>query len=130
MYIKIIDHSQLELLRNVNKHLGKSRIPREVLHEIGMILEFKRDSDKDYIALFIKAVKNDTIGLFDKLHLHYKTIEVPDENISFIRVRGNRHPMKKKRTWCYYDVNNVDTGRKVFVIYSIKNKHLNCKGGF
>ena len=72
MYIRINSQSQLALLRNVNPYLGKYKIPREVLHEIGRIIEFEHSMKSDSIALFLQPLKNDTIDILDELHLYPK----------------------------------------------------------
>lgn len=130
MYIKISKQSQLVLLRNMNSYLGDYKIPREVLHEIGNILEFEKSNDKDYIALFIKPVKNDTTDILDELQVYPTEMELPDNNFCNIKIKGKKHPMKRKRIWSWFDIVVEKDKRRIFVIYSINKKHLHRKGGF
>lgn len=67
MYIKISKKSQLITLRGLNPYLGKRRLPKEVLHELGKLQRSRCQNKKDFIALFLEPVKNDTTELMDGL---------------------------------------------------------------
>lgn len=125
MYVKISKMSQLVILRNVNKFLGKYEIPKEVLHELGNILEFERSSKSGYIALFLKPIKNDVTEILDELQIYPLRAEFSDDNFYSIKVKG-----KKKRIWSWYDIKIEDDKRRIFVVYHMKKKDLYRKGGF
>ena len=130
MQIKIFNQNQLSILRNINPLLKEYKIPRMVLHEIGYILEFKKASNKDYVTLFLKPLKNDLIDILDRLHLYTEEVEYSENNFHTIEVKGKKHPMKKKRIWSWYDISIPNEERTIFVIYSMKKKDLKMRGGF
>ncbi|KAI4442330.1 hypothetical protein FMM80_22995 [Schaedlerella arabinosiphila] len=131
MQIKISNLSQLLILRNINPLLNKYKIPRMVLHEIGNILTFKRNSENDYVVLFLEPIKNDITGILDKLSLYIKEVELSDENIHTIEVEGKKHPMKRNRIWSWYDISVPSENHRIIVVYSMKEKDIyNKKGGF
>ncbi len=130
MQIKIFNQNQLSILRNINPLLKEYKIPRMVLHEIGNILEFKKASNKDYVTLFLKPLKNDLIDILDRLHLYTEEVEYSENNFHTIEVKGKKHPMKKKRIWSWYDISIPNEERTIFVVYSMKKKDLKMRGGF
>lgn len=130
MQIKIFNQNQLSILRNINPLLKEYKIPRMVLHEIGNILEFKKVSNKDYVTLFLKPLKNDLIDILDRLHLYTEEVEYSENNFHTIEVKGKKHPMKKKRIWSWYDISIPNEERTIFVVYSMKKKDLKMRGGF
>ena len=130
MQIKIFNQNQLSILRNINPLLKEYKIPRMVLHEIGYILEFKKASNKDYVTLFLKPLKNDLIDILDRLHLYTEEVEYSENNFHTIEVKGKKHPMKKKRIWSWYDISIPNEERTIFVVYSMKKKDLKMRGGF
>ena len=130
MQIKIFNQNQLSMLRNINPLLKEYKIPRMVLHEIGYILEFKKASNKDYVTLFLKPLKNDLIDILDRLHLYTEEVEYSENNFHTIEVKGKKHPMKKKRIWSWYDISIPNEERTIFVVYSMKKKDLKMRGGF
>lgn len=130
MQIKIFNQSQLSILRNLNPLLKEYKIPRMVLHEIGNILEFDKTTDKDYAVLFLKPLKNDLIEILDRLYLCIEEVEDLENNFHTIEVKGKKHPMKKNRIWSWYDIFIPSENRTIFVVYSMKKKDLNRKGGF
>ena len=129
MYLKIQKQNQLSLLRGINLYMGQYKIPREILHEMGCILGNKRTDKRDYIALFIEPVKNDTMDILDSLQLYPASVEILDDEFHSIPVKGKSHPMKRKRIWSWYAIQVVKERYRVYAIYSIKKKDLNSKGG-
>lgn len=101
-----------------------------VLHEIGYILEFKRTNDRDYVVLFFNPLRNDLIEILDRLQLHIEEVKDTDDNIHSIKVKGKKHPMKKNRIWSWYAIFVPSEDCTIFVVYSMKKKDLNRKGGF
>ena len=130
MQIKIFNQNQLSILRNINPLLKEYKIPRMVLHEIGNILEFKKASNKDYVILFLNPLRNDLIDILDRLHLYTEEVEYSENNFHTIKVKGKKHPMKKKRIWSWYDISIPTEERTIFVVYSMKKRDLKKKGGF
>ena len=57
-------------------------------------------------------------------------IEDIDDKFHTIKVKGKKHPMKKNRIWSWYDIFVPSEDRTIFVVYSMKKKDLNRKGGF
>ena len=127
MYIKINKKSQLALLRSINCYLGKNKIPCEVFHELRYILEVKSVRKGDYIALFIEPVKNDTTDIMDSLHLYSHT-GASDED--FHNIYFERKTQQKKKVWSWYTVNVNKYKHSIFVVYCIKKKDLDERGGF
>lgn len=101
-----------------------------VLHEIGHILEFKKTNPKDYVALFFHPLKNDLIEILDRLQIHMEEVKDIDDNFHSIKVKGEKHPMKKNRIWSWYEISIPSEERTIFVVYSMKKKDLDRKGGF
>lgn len=130
MQIKIFSQSQLSILRNINPLLKDHKIPRMVLHEIGYIFEFKKKNPNDYVILFFNPLKNDSIEILDKLQLYIEDVTDIDNNLHTIKVKGKAHPMKKNRIWSWYAIFVPSNDRTIFVVYSMKKKNLNKKGGF
>lgn len=129
MHLRIYKQSQLTLLRSVNPYMGQCKIPREILHEMGCILENSRMGKRDYIALFIEPVKNDTTDILDSLQLYPASVEISDDEFHSIPVKGKTHPMKRKRIWSWYAIQVVKERYRIYVVFSIKKKDLDNKGG-
>lgn len=129
MYLKIQKQSQLSLLRRVNPYMGRYKIPHEILHEMGCILGNRKMSRRDYIALFIEPVKNDTMDILDGLQLYPASVKILDDEFYSIPVKGKSHPMKRKRIWSWYAIQVVKERYRVYAIFSIKKKDLDNKGG-
>lgn len=125
MYIKISKKSQLVILRNINQFLEKYKIPRGVLHEIGNILEFECSGKKDYIALFLHPIKNDTSEVLDELQIYPLYVKFIDDNFHHIDLKS-----KKKVIWSWYEIKVESERQKIFVVYSMRKKDLYERGGF
>lgn len=125
MYIKFSKKSQLIILRKLNPYLGKHQLPKEVLHEMGKIQKNRCQNKEDFIALFLKPVKNDTAEILDGLQLYPVKAEFSDENIYTIQTKK-----KKKVAWTCSELWVEEENQKIFVIYSMKQKHLDGKGGY
>lgn len=130
MQIKIFNQSQLSILRNINPLLKDYKIPRMVLHEIGYILEFEKTNNNDYVVLFFNPLKNDLIEILDRLNLYIEEVEYSENKFHTIEVKGEKHPMKKSRIWSWYGIFIPSEDRTIYVVYSMKKKDLNRKGGF
>lgn len=125
MYIKVSKKSQLIILRKLNPYLGKHQLPKEVLHEMGKIQKSRCQNKKDFIALFLKPVKNDIAEILDGLQLYPVKAEFSDENIYTIQTKK-----KKKVAWTCSELWVEEENQKIFVIYSMKQKHIDGKGGY
>ena len=125
MYIKISKRSQLITLRSLNPYLGKHRLPNEVLHELGKLQECRCHNKRDFIALFLEPVKNDTMEILDGLQLYPAKIEFNDDNIYTIAVRG-----KKKAVWTCAELRVKGEKQRIFAVYPMKKKDLDTKGGY
>lgn len=119
MYIKISKVSQLVTLRNVNPFLKKRKIPKEVLYDLQKILMDKRSSKRDYIALFLKPVKNDDTDIMDELQLYPTKAEFSDNNFYTIAVKG-----KKKLVWSCCEVEVKSEMRIVYVVYPMRSRDI------
>lgn len=112
MYLKMINESQLNLLRQVNKCLGKRKLPKEALYIVRKILDKEFLGVYDYIALFMKPVKDDTSGVCDKIRFYPYTIEKDKDYFCNIKVKGN-----PKIVWSCYMIQLKETGAKIFLVY-------------
>ena len=119
MYIKISKVSQLVTLRNVNPFLKKRKIPKEVLYDLQKILMDKRSSKRDYIALFLKPVKNDDTDIMDELQLYPTKAEFSDDYFYTIAVKG-----KKKLVWRCCEVKVESEMRSIFVVYPMRSRDI------
>ncbi len=124
MYIKISKRSQLVMLRNMNPFLEKYKVPREVLHEIGNILEFECSGKRDYIALFLHSIKNDTAEILDELQIYPLKVKFEDDNFHHIDVKRKKH-----KIWSWYEIKIESEERRIFVVYPMKKKDLYGRGG-
>lgn len=122
MYLKIINESQLNILRQINKYLGKRRLPKEALYIIRKVLESESLGIHDYIALFIEPVKDDTRGICDNIQLYPYTIEKDKDYFCNVRVKGN-----SKIVWSCYMIQLKETGARIFLVYSMKKKDIQKK---
>lgn len=124
MYIKISKRSQLITLRSLNPYLGKHRVPGEILHELEKLRKSKCHGKGDFIALFLKPVKDDTAEILDALQIYLAKAEFNDNNFYQIAASG-----KKKAVWMCAELRIRKTKQKIFAVYSIREKHLDRKGG-
>lgn len=119
MYIKISKISQLITLRNINPFLKKRKIPKEVLYDLQKILMDKRSSKRDYIALFLKPVKNDDTDIMDELQLYPTKAEFSDDNFYTIAVKG-----KKKQVWSCCEIKVESEMRTIFTVYPMRRRDI------
>lgn len=70
-------------------------------------------------------MKNDTTEILDGLQLYPVKAEFRDENIYTIQTKK-----KKKVAWTCSELWVEEENQKIFVIYSMKQKHLDGKGGY
>lgn len=119
MYIKISEESQLVILRNLNPFLGKYKIPAEVLYKLSNILESEFHDKRDYIALFLHPLKNDTTEILDDLKIYPLKAEFSDDVFHCITVKN-----KKKTVWNWCNINVEDDRSRIFVVYSMRKKDL------
>lgn len=119
MYIKISKVSQLVTLRNINPFLKKRKIPQEVLYELEKILRDGCSSKRDYIALFLKPVKNDDTDIMDELQLYPDKVKFSDTNFDTIKVKG-----KRKLVWSYRELTVHSEIRTIFIVYPMRRKDI------
>ena len=122
MYLKIVNESQLELLKQVNKYLGKRKLPKEALRMVRVILEKESLGIHGYIALLLKPVKDDTRGICDKIRFYPYTMGEDKDYFCNVKVKGN-----PKIVWSCYMIQVKETGGRIFLIYSMKKKDINKK---
>lgn len=125
MYTKINKKSQLITFRSLNPYLGKYQIPREVLHELEKLQKCKCQGKRAFIALFLEPVKNDSTEILDGLHIYPAKAEFNDDNFYRIAVKGN-----KKVVWTCAELRIKKENQKVFVVYPMKQKYLDERGGY
>lgn len=119
MYLKIINESQLELLKQINKYLGKRKLPKEALRIVRVILDKESLEIHDYIALFLKPVKDDTRGICDKIRFYPYTMGEDKDYFCSVKVKGN-----SKIVWSCYMIQIKETGARIFLIYPMKKKDI------
>lgn len=120
-YLKIVNESQLIMLRQVNPYLGVRKLPDSILGVIGRILMEEKLDIQDYIAVFLDPVHNDTIEIYDDLYLYPYTIA--NEDIDFdVDVMSYRDG--KKVSWSGYGVEIKETGAKIYLIYGMKKEDV------
>lgn len=119
MYLKIINESQLDLLRQINKCLGKRKIPKEALYIVRKVLDKESLKVHDYIALFLKPIKNDTAGIYDDIKIYPYTVELEKDYYSDVKEKKN--PML---LWSCYMIQLKETGARIFLVYSMKEKDI------
>ncbi|WP_418620943.1 hypothetical protein [Sellimonas intestinalis] len=119
MYLKLVEMGQLDLLKQVNPYLGKLKVPDGVLGMIRKILGKTEWGEKDYIVLFLKPVKSDTIGLFDELKIYPDKAEEDEDEEMWEDVKDKG---KVKRMWSCYKVKLRKSDIRIYIIYSMKKK--------
>ena len=119
MYIKISKVSQLVTLRNINPFLKKRKIPQEVLYELEKLLRGGCSSKRDYIALFLKPVKNDDTDIMDELQFYPTKAEFSDDNFYTIAMKG-----KKKLVWSCREVKVESEMRSIFIVYPMRRRDI------
>lgn len=121
MFIKIVDRSQLVLLRRLNAYLGDRKVPDAVLGLIHRILEDEKIGIHDYIALFLDPVKNDTVELYDDLCIFPYTLAHKDHDFD-MEIKDRRNG--ERILWSGYGVEIKETGAKVYLIYAMRKKDV------
>lgn len=116
-YLKIVNESQLVILRQMNPYLGKYNLPDEVLRLIGRILIEEKLAVHDYIAVFLDPVKNDTNGLYEALYLYPYTLANRDKDFDIDTVSYRNG---KRISWSGYGIEIEETGAKIYLIYGMK----------
>lgn len=122
MILKIKRQRELRLLRQLNPHLGKIKIPQEILKTVDELLKRKDLGKEGCISIFTAPVKRDISDILEALEMDEKQVAIPDDNIWQIPIKGRRHPMKKKREWHFYDIILPLGLGKTYVVYSTKVK--------
>lgn len=122
MYLKITDESQLNLLRQVNPYIGKRKLPDGVLGLVRKILHKEKLKKLDYIAIFLKPVKNDNLGLFDELKFYPDRIDTNDEDFFVDLKQGG-----SKYKWACYKIKLKESGARIYLIYCMKKKDVRRK---
>ena len=124
MYIKVSKKSQMIILRKLNPFLENYRIPKRVLHEMGNIIRFECHRKKDYIALFLKPVENDTTEILDALQVYPVKAEFVDDNLYTIAVKK-----KKGIIWSYSEIKVESENQRIFAFYPMRDKDMDKRGG-
>lgn len=96
-----------------------------MLHELGKLHECRCHNKRDFIALFLEPVKNDSMDILDGLQLYPEKAEFSDDNIYTITVRG-----KKKTVWTCAKLWAKGGKQRIFAVYPMKKKDLDTKGGY
>ncbi len=124
MHISIRKRCELEMVRQMNPFLTEYKIPREVLKRVEEILDNKDLGKDGYIAILLEPMDDDCTDILEELNLDYTLVTIPDNNFYQITVKGNKHPMKRKRMWNSYDIILPGNRGKVYVIYSMTKRKL------
>lgn len=119
MYLKIVNERQLDLLKQMNKCLGKKKLPKEAFRIIRKLLNKESLGIHDYIAVFMKPVKNDTLEIHEEIRLYPYTIK--EDKGLFYNVKEKRNP---NVSWSCYMIRLKETDARIFLVYSMKNKDI------
>lgn len=120
-YLKIVNESQLVMLRQVNPYLGVRKLPDSILGVISKILMEAELNIQDYIAVFLDPVRNDTTEIYDDLYLYPYTIA--NEDIDFdVDIMSYRDG--KKISWSGYGIKIEETRAKIYLIYGMKKEDV------
>lgn len=85
----------------------------------------KCQGKRAFIALFLKSVKNDSTAILDALQIYPAKAEFNDDNLYRIAVKGY-----KKVVWTCAELRIKKENQKVFVVYPMKQKYLDERGGY
>ncbi len=121
MYIKIYTKSQLILLRNLNRLIGKYEIPLEVLKAVEKILKAKTTGEEGFVAIILKPVTSDLAQLKDILDCYPQKLKIK-EDVKQLEVLDTGTWMTKKKNW-YQDCFELKGSKdRVYVLYSVRLK--------
>lgn len=117
--IRIQTVSQWYLLKQLNNYLGKRKIPEEVMRKIYRILYEKKLGKDGFIALCLKKVRDDFIGIEELVDFYPYRLFL-EEKIDEIQTGIDRN---KSRSWyvTYAKVKGQQTN--IAVIYTTKEKY-------
>ncbi len=117
MYVKIYEQSQLVLLASLNGYL-RHRIPPEVLRKSAGLLEGQCNREKgDFVALFLKPLKDEYLELLGELQLYPSEAVFSDGN--FYTIQRKR---KQKKIWNWCEISVEGGRRRIFAVYCIRRK--------
>lgn len=116
-YLKIVNESQLVMLRQVNLYLGERKLPDAILGLIGRILMEEKLDVHDYIAVFLDPLRNDTVEIYDALYLYPYTLANEDKDFD-INIMSYRDG--KRISWSGYGIEVQETGARIYLIYGMR----------
>lgn len=122
-FIKIYTKSQLVLLRNLNRLLGRYRLPQELLKRIDYIQEKGSLGEKGSIFVLLEPVRDDVREIEDTINLYPFKIDMNNDLIR-LDIKDIGSPMTMEREWYLNYVTVHETDCRIGVIYSIRKKHL------
>ena len=122
-FIKIYTKSQLVLLRNINYLLGRYRLPREILKRMDYILENGSIGKQGAVYVLLEPVRDDLRDIEDVLNMYPLKIEFMEDIIQ-VDIQNTNNQLAKGREWYFNQVYVHKTDIRIYVIYSILQKHL------
>lgn len=122
MILRIRKRGQLQLLQQLNPHLGEIRLPNEVLNTADELLKRKNLGRMGSVAIFIEPVSGFMDEILEKLELDTRQVIIPNGAIMKIETQEDEHSMTKDREWSWYDIVLPNDFGKVYVIYSVKEE--------
>ena len=122
-FIKIYTKSQLVLLRNINYLLGQYRLPREILKRMDYILENGSIGKQGSVYVLLEPVRDDLREIEDVLNMYPLKIEFMEDIIQ-VDIQNTNNQLAKGREWYFNQVYVHKTDIRIYVIYSILQKHL------
>ena len=112
--IRIRTISQWYLLKQLNGYLGKYVIPEEVMEKIYYLL--KSSGRNSYVALCLKKIKDDYIGVEDALDIYPDKISIEEET----KVIQTKTKKGNVRNWYIANINVCGQETKIIFIYKAK----------
>ena len=122
-FIKIYTKSQLVLLRNLNRLLGRYRLPRELLKRIDYTLEEGGLGRQGFVLVLLDPVRDDVREIEDAINQYPLKVDFENDLVR-LEIKDMSSPLTKEREWYLNYVIIHKTDRRIGVIYSILKKHL------
>ncbi|MCM1064347.1 MAG: hypothetical protein NC420_07720 [Eubacterium sp.] len=125
--IKIYTKCQLVLLRNINPFLGRYKLPRRVLRKIDYILEAETLGRQGFIVVILSPVKDDIREIEDAVNVYPLEAKF-DNDLDYEDVLKHSGDVAKGKEWFLDKLSIQGTDSQIYVLFSIKKKHLdeNC----
>lgn len=124
MYIKVYTESQLELLRNMNKLLGRHKLPKEVLKEANYTFYKEKLGKTGFLAFILHPVADDLQEIQDILNLYPFKLKSNGDGIKKIQVKGKQQKKKGGKEWYCDSMKIKGENSRIIVFYSMRSRAL------